>query len=514
MRWLPLLLMCACAALAPARALLTQNVLLVIVDDLGADSLALLNDHPGARFAPTPTLDALAARGVVFRNAFAHPTCTPTRASILTGRHPFRTGMGTAISNAQSGPPLRAEELTLPEILTANPALGVTHASVGKWHLAYDFDSPNTVGGWSHYAGNILGAIPNYSNWGRTENGVTALTTDYATTRQINDGIAWLSGLPPGQRWFLWVACNAPHSPFHKPPNALHDYDDLPASPATPARPYYEAMLQSLDTELGRLLAGVDTATTTVVVTGDNGTPGSVIQPPFDSTRAKGTPYQGGCRVPLLVAGPDVEVPGRSVTNLVHAVDLWATLLELLGADLAAVTPRDRAIDSRSLLPLLQNQPLVTAVPEILVEQFGDNLSATQAARSAQDAQYKLIRFDAGPEELYHLALDPLENTNLLSRALTVDEQRAHDRLAARLEDWTEPARPRLDQAATSGARFTLGLTPFFDHTYALERAPDPDGPWTEPAGVLRQLSQDRLQFVDLRPPSTGAVYRVRAEKP
>lgn len=498
----------------PAGALTTRNVLLLIADDLGADSLALFNDHPDARFPPTPTLDALAERGLRFQNAFAHPTCTPTRSSILTGRHPFRTGLGTALSTQQSGTPLAASELTLPEILDTLPAPARAHASIGKWHLSFQFEDPNALGGWSHYAGNILGALTNYSNWLRTEDGESGLMTEYATTRQIDDAVAWLGSLPPGQPWFLWVACNAPHSPLHKPPNHLHGYDALPDSPATPARPYYEAMVEALDTELGRLLSHVDTNDTTVIFIGDNGTPGTVIQPPHSPARAKGTPYRGGTHVPLIIAGPDVAQPGSSVPNAVHAVDLWATILELCGADLAAVQPRDRGIDSRSLLPLVLGQSFQPAETAVLTEHFASNLNTNQAARSVLDEGYKLIRFDTGVEELYHLAVDPLESTNLLASALSPADQSRFDQLAEKLAFWSEPSAPRLERATLSRNRFSLGLTAYFDHSYSLERAPSPAGPWQAPPRVLRQYNGPELTLLDPLPPPTGSVYRVTVTKP
>src|SRR6185369_15033160 len=92
--------------------------------------------------------------------------------------------------------------------------------------------------------------------------------------------------------WFLWLAFNAPHDPFHKPPNDLHSYHDLSASSTAVAqnpRPYYEAMAEAMDTEFGRLLKTIDRSNTVIIFVGDNGTPPEVVQPPFVAARAKGS---------------------------------------------------------------------------------------------------------------------------------------------------------------------------------------------------------------------------------
>src|SRR4029434_103993 len=112
-----------------------------------------------------------------------------------------------------------------------------------------------------------------------------------------------------------WLAFNAGHAPFHKPPDGLHSYDSLSGTQgditANP-RPYYEAMIEAMDTEIGRLLSQVDINDTTVLFIGDNGTPARVIQMPFSNARGKDTLYEGGVRVPFIVAGSGVVNPGRS----------------------------------------------------------------------------------------------------------------------------------------------------------------------------------------------------------
>src|SRR5262245_32585079 len=108
------------------------NVLILVADDLGIDQLACYG--VGSDPAPTPTLDMMAASGVRFRNVWSQPTCSPTRATIQTGRYAFRTTIGTVISAFSNAPALPVSEVTLPEMLDLGTAGAYTHAAIGKWH--------------------------------------------------------------------------------------------------------------------------------------------------------------------------------------------------------------------------------------------------------------------------------------------------------------------------------------------------------------------------------------------
>ncbi|MEE3181211.1 MAG: sulfatase-like hydrolase/transferase, partial [Planctomycetota bacterium] len=125
----------------PPPVLGGRNILLIISDDLGADSAACYGD--AGAFASTPNIESLCQRGVVFRNTWANPLCSPTRASMLTGRYGFRTGVGHLANNNGGGLP--NSEFTIPEALDANADLGYSHACFGKWHL-----SDRTNGGMNH----------------------------------------------------------------------------------------------------------------------------------------------------------------------------------------------------------------------------------------------------------------------------------------------------------------------------------------------------------------------------
>src|SRR4029079_9864202 len=115
-------------------------------------------------------------------------------------------------------------------------------------------------------------------------------------------------------------------------------------------RPYFEAMVEAMDTEMGRLLAAVNRTNTHIIFLGDNGTAGQVVQPPFPSTRAKDTLYEGGTHVPFIISGPGVVSPGRTNSTMVNMVDVFATILELAGINVSATIPAGVTIDSQSLL--------------------------------------------------------------------------------------------------------------------------------------------------------------------
>ncbi|QTN32635.1 sulfatase-like hydrolase/transferase [Akkermansiaceae bacterium] len=443
---LPILLSLGLAVTAPAQR---RNVLLIIADDLGTDSLALYNSSPGAALPPTPNIDALKAGGVQFRNAYAHPTCSPTRASILTGRQPFRHGVTTAVS-ANDGQ-LMAGEYTLPRAFASHSALGYSLAHFGKWHLSLSnnmANDPANIAGWPHFAGSLNGGLTGgnggtgtYFAWTKTINGITGpenSTTTYATTDTTDDTINWINaqGANP---WFAWVAYNAPHSPFHKPPAALHTYDTtvpnwntLPIN--TNLRTHFNAAIQALDTEMGRLFANIPPAVlanTWIIFIGDNGTPNQVIQPPFSNGHSKESLYEGGVRVPLIVTGPGLVAPNREVTDLVHATDLYASILEMAGIDVAATQPALKPIDSRSLLPLLQNQPLAARAASSQLS--GSTVAADKGGATVRSGDYKLNRFNDNTESLHFLPTDPDERTNLLLSPLNTTAQAAYDDLTDQL---------------------------------------------------------------------------------
>jgi arylsulfatase A-like enzyme len=433
-----------------------RNVLLIIADDLGTDSLGLYNSAAGAALPPTPNIDALKAGGVQFRNAYAHPTCSPTRASILTGRQPFRHGVTTAVS-ANDGQ-LMAGEFTLPRAFSANSSLGYGLAHFGKWHLSISnnmANDPANIAGWPHFSGSLNGGLTGgnngtgtYTAWTKTINGVTGptnSTTAYATTDTTNDAINWINARG-NNPWFAWVAYNAPHSPFHKPPNELHTYDTtlgnwsgLPIN--TNQRTHFNAAIQALDTEIGRLFSSISStvlANTWIIFIGDNGSPNQVIQPPFSSGHSKESLYEGGVRVPLIIKGPELVAPNREISDLVQAADLYSSILEMAGINVTATQPALKPIDSRSLLPLLKNQSLSTRAATSQLS--GSAVTSDKSGTTVRNGDFKLIRFNNGNERLHFLPTDPDEQNDLLSSTLSPTAQTAFESLTSELAGNISPA--------------------------------------------------------------------------
>ena len=423
-----------------------QHIAVIVLDDVGVDQLSCYGE--GSDVPNTPNLCKLAATGVLFRNAWSNPTCSPTRATIQTGRYSFRTGVTFA------GRILPLEERTIPEILadTLNQQLGFATAAIGKWHLAGGNGSspPNCPvngnprdQGYDHAAG-ALTNISDYFNWCRRVDGVNGVcvaggsvpecaTQPYATLVNVDDALSWVG--KRGGAWFLWLAFNAPHSPFQAPPDQCPSGPchgvKLPAGvgpgdpcPAGEQRTCYKAMLETLDTEVGRLLEYLpdDTA---VIVLGDNGSPSQAVLPPFDPNRAKFTVYEGGVNVPLIVHLPGLATPGAESQALVNTSDLFATVLDLVGAQI----PPDLVHDSESLVPVL----LGTRDPRTYV--FTEHRSGAGLNKAAREVQYKLIRRPNSSSEnieLFDLVADPFETVDLYDDTrpnLTAEQQAAFDDL-------------------------------------------------------------------------------------
>lgn len=419
----------SCFALAAPLPSQQDNVLIIVADDVGVDSVRVY--HEGRQPPPTPHIDALAARGVLFRNTWSNPLCSPTRACIQTGRYGLRTGIGAVVNWTGPSPSLSFAETTLPELLDARQS-GYAHAAIGKWHLtnqaAGGVLAPN-LSGWSHYSGPVI-PTSNYFSWQRTVNGVTANSTTYMTTQNVDDALAWIQSAP--RPWVCYLAFLSAHKPFHAPPPALHTQNL--SSGQDPVR-LYKAMVEAMDTEIGRLLTTLGpevVASTNVIFLGDNGTPKEVSEPPFLSTHAKATMYEGGLNVPLIVAGPAVGSGGREDPALVSTVDLFATVAELCGVDAGVPWV---AIDSVSFVPHLRT-PDHPAVRSIAYSEVF--LTSRWSGDSAvRDSTYKLIRRrSARPvlHEFYDLAADTFEQNELLSsRPLTPVEQTAMAALLAEI---------------------------------------------------------------------------------
>jgi arylsulfatase B len=178
----------------------------------------------GDQQAPMPNVEAMCANGLVFENAYAAPTCSPTRAPILSGQYGFRAGIGASVA------PDGSDALTndTPTLFDALAPIGYASNVIGKWHISgrnLGYDAPALMGV-SDYFGPYNGGVDDYFNWTAIENGKPVEVKGYATTVLTDRAINWIDA--HDMPWVLWLAYNAPHAPFHLPPADLHSFDDLP----------------------------------------------------------------------------------------------------------------------------------------------------------------------------------------------------------------------------------------------------------------------------------------------
>jgi len=402
------------------------NILLVIADDMGIDASPC---YPVGKQKPNmPVLEGMCRAGVVFENVWSNPECSPTRATILTGRYGIRTGVRSAVL-ATGGTGIRLDELSIHRLLDQRLKSRYAHAVIGKWHLSDgDNGGPNNpeLMGIGHYSGLIKGGHDDYWKWNRTQDGESRLVEDYSTSVFTTEAIEWLG--KQDKPWFLWLAYTAPHGPFHLPPATLHTRHDLAGTNrdiAVNPLPYYLAMLEALDSELGRLLSSLppeQRENTVVIFVGDNGTPDEVVQLPFRSYRAKSTIFEGGIHVPLIVAGARVARKGQRETALINTTDLFATIADLAGASVTQYG------DSISFTHLLVD----TSGPQrsFIYAEFHDQHRDWGNAWAIRDGRHKLIEFESGGQRLFDLIEDPSEEQDLLHTNPTVNIQAIADNLA------------------------------------------------------------------------------------
>lgn len=453
------------------------NILLLIGDDMGTETLSCYgrSENP----ANTPTLDDLCGQGVRFDNFWSQPVCSPTRATMLTGRYGFRTGvgrptgdrdamgyfpeilpkpewapaepsrgagmggagMGGGAAPREDAPPdwgLPLNEFTLPMAFKVNKQLGYTTAAIGKWHLADRRNGweqhPNLIG-FDYFAGLIRGFPETYFSWNKVVNGVWSQKTGYAPDDKTDDAINWISAQEDNP-WFLWMAFNIPHSPLHLPPENRWRSDwshiDPAADPNDDSLAYFNMDLEVLDVEIERILDSMSPevrGNTYIIFMGDNGSGGAAVRPPVVQGRSKGGMYEGGVNVPLFVTGPGVE---KGVSKaLVNSSDMFLTILEMAGIDPAETVPEQVTLDSVSFMPYLHTPATESQRDYVYADVFAGNFSGVADADFAlRNAEFKLLR-RGGVFEFYNLLDDPYENANLLDGKLGEREQAQLDALTS-----------------------------------------------------------------------------------
>ncbi len=381
------------------------NFLFIISDDQGLDAsaqYAVSQDVPH-----TPVIDSLAAKGIVFDNAWATPSCTTTRGSIISGQHGINSGVTT--TPALMDP----NTLTLQRYLKSHTAFTYSTAVIGKWHLAGgnatdQLSHPNDVGV-DYYAGNISGTVDSFFDWPLNINGNLTSETSYHTSKITDLAIDWIQ--QQVSPWFMWLAYVSPHSPFHLPPAHLHtqtlsgDTNNIQSNP----RAYYLAAIEAMDTEIGRLLDSIpqnERDNTLIVFLGDNGTPRRVIDTNvYELTHGKGSLYEGGIRVPMVVSGKGVSRVNEREAALVNTTDLFATVSQAAGM----AVPSDR--DSQSFLDLLSSANSSTRAYN-----YSEYVSSTTHGWAVRNANFKLMVNADGTKALFNLTDDPRELVNLIEQ--------------------------------------------------------------------------------------------------
>lgn len=393
----------------------SPNILFIITDDLGKDAI---NGFSEGTIKPnTPNIDIIRNNGISFSNFWANPTCTPTRASIITGKYGYRTGVKSV------GDELSISEITLQEYISTQTNDKYATAIVGKWHLSGNNSTinPETFGV-DYFAGLIRGGVNDYYKWSLSENGITSQNTEYITEVLTDLSTDWIN--QQSKPWFMWLAYNAPHTPFHVPPSNMHNQGDLiDYNNVLDPIPYYMAAIEAMDFQIGKLLDNIpedERNNTVIIFIGDNGTPNQVAQSPYSSSKVKSTLYQGGINVPMFISGSSVSRNGID-ESLITSTDLFATIAQIAGST------ENEINDSKSFKSLLKQATLTREY------QYSELADGTDDQWTISNGRYKIIVNSNGVKELYDLVNDPYENNNLLNGTLSTIEQNAKSELETEL---------------------------------------------------------------------------------
>lgn len=305
------------------------NIVVIVADDLGWADVGYHNDR-----SITPNIDALAAEGIELDRFYTAPSCTPTRAGLLTGRYPIRFGMARSALPPYRDFGLPAEELTLPEVLSTHGY--AERGAFGKWHLGHlDPKWHPLAHGFTHFEGHYNGAIDYYSHSFKGErdwhvNYEPKQRTGYSTDLIAAAAEKFIEkSIRSSAPYFAWVAFNAPHAPFQaKPEDARElgfDPDNLSKEQSL------AAMVLGLDRAVGKILRAIDRTgekrDTIVWFLSDNGGEPGLRggNPPLNGHKLN--TFEGGIRVPAAVRWPRTWLGGRKTDITMGYIDLLPTLL-------------------------------------------------------------------------------------------------------------------------------------------------------------------------------------------
>jgi arylsulfatase B len=391
------------------------NIVHIVADDLGWKDVGF----NGCTDIKTPNLDALAAGGAKLTKFYVQPMCTPTRAALMTGRYPFRYGLQTAVIPSVSAYGLDTSEWLMPQCLKA---AGYRTAIIGKWHLGHaDKKYWPRQRGFDYQYGAMIGELDYFTH---DEHGVLDWFRDnkpvkekgYTTTLIGKDAARLIEQHDASRPLYLYLAFNAPHTPYQAPKEYIERYRNL----EDPTRRTYAGMVACLDDEIGRVVAALDRKqmrdNTLILFHSDNGGTRSAmfagvmadmskVKIPCDNgpyREGKGTLYEGATRVCALANWPG-HIKAGSVDGLIHAVDIYPTLAALAGASTTKCKPLD-GVNVWDTIAEGKSSPR----SEIVY-----NIEPFRAALRQGD--WKLIWRTLLPSsvDLYNLAQDPSEKENL-----------------------------------------------------------------------------------------------------
>jgi arylsulfatase A-like enzyme len=366
------------------------NVLLILTDDQGYGDSSLQKNP----LLSTPHLDRLARQGAVFSRFSVSPVCAPTRAALLTGRYPLRTGVHGVTKGRET---LRAGEITLADCLSR---AGYRTGLIGKWHLGENYPYVPHARGFDEF----IGFRPGHWNWYfdslLERNGKPYPTGGYIADALTREALRFIRQ-PSRDPWFLYLAYNTPHSPYQVPDSYFQRFAGRGLSPADQS---IYGMVSNLDDNLGRLLSSVND-NTIVLFLCDNG-------PQTDRFNAglrgrKGSVYEGGTRSPLLIRYPARVRAGQTIDRIAAHIDILPTILELTGVQRLGGPP----LDGLSLVPLLNGD--TKSFPDRPIFTHADHQpDPTRPYPGALRRQrFKMVNGN----ELYDLIADPAEQHNLAS---------------------------------------------------------------------------------------------------
>jgi arylsulfatase A len=442
--WFP----CVLLGLSTASAATTieahkPNIIVILVDDLGWADLGCC----GSTFYETPNIDRLARRGMRFTDAYAAcPVCSPSRAAILTGKYPARLHLTDWLPGRADRPSqkllrpvirqqLPPEEVTLAEAL--QPA-GYVSASIGKWHLGAEPFWPEHQGFDLNVGGTQTGSPPGGYFRFRTPSLAARSDREYLTDRLTEEAVRFIQR-HPDRPFFLYLAHYAVHIPLQAKPGGLAKYRAKPSGDSPQDNPIYAAMIEGVDEGVGKLLRALDDLEiadrTVVIFTSDNGglsvregpnTPATSNAP---LRAGKGYLYEGGIRVPLIVAWPGVTRPGSICEVPVSGQDLYPTILALAGVSPAS----GQVTDGESLVPLLEGEGALRRDALFWHYPHYSNQGGRPGG-AVRRGDLKLIEwYEDGRAELYDLERDLGER-----RDLATEQPEEVARLRRMLAEWRE----------------------------------------------------------------------------